>query len=117
VKVDKNIFSNNFNGLITEENHCILVSAYEEKIVGYLSAHFHSTTYANGIVGYVDEIVVLNSYRGFNVGKILMDELEKIGKSKKCMLISLATAGAKGFYEKLGYTSTADYFKKYLIRG
>ena len=33
-----------------------------------------------------------------------------------CVLVSLATAGAKEFYEALGYEAKASYFKKYLSK-
>ena len=43
-----------------------------------------------------------------------MTRFEEISKKKECLLVSLATFGAKGFYEKLGYSSKAGYYKKYL---
>jgi ribosomal protein S18 acetylase RimI-like enzyme len=114
VKIDKDIFISNFHQLIADQNYCILVAKLGENIVGYLSGYFHKTIYANGLVGYVDEIVVLDTQRNLRLGTKLMNELEIISKNKNCILISLATAGAKGFYEKIGYSSKAGYYKKYL---
>lgn len=114
VKIDKDIFIHSFPQLITDQHHCILVAQLGERIVGYLSGYFHKAIYANGLVGYVDEIVVLNTDRNLRIGTILMSEFELICKNKNCILISLATAGAKGFYEKIGYSTKAGYYKKYL---
>lgn len=114
VKIDKDIFSNNYQELISNQNHCILVAELEKSVIGYLSGYFHKTIYANGLVAYVDEIVILNTHRNFNIGTVLMNELEIVAKNKNCILVSLATAGAKGFYEKIGYATKAGYFKKYL---
>lgn len=114
VKIDRDIFFNNYHQLITDKNHCIIVAKLEQKIVGYLSGYFHKAIYANGLIGYVDEIVVLDAQRNLKIGTMLMNELEVICKNKNCILISLATAGAKEFYEKLGYSNKAGYYKKYL---
>ncbi|NNE77943.1 MAG: GNAT family N-acetyltransferase [Pricia sp.] len=43
-----------------------------------------------------------------------MSEFERTAKSNKCVLVALATSKANPFYEKLGYVSTASYYKKYL---
>jgi ribosomal protein S18 acetylase RimI-like enzyme len=114
VKIDKDIFISNYHQLITDQNYCVVVAKLGERIVGYLSGYFHKAIYANGLVGYVDEIVVLDTQRNLRIGTMLMNELEIISRNKNCILISLATAGAKGFYEKIGYSSKAGYFKKYL---
>lgn len=52
--------------------------------------------------------------RDREVGTQLMAKFEQIAEQHECILISLATSGAKGFYEKLGYISKAAYYKKYL---
>ena len=114
VKIDKDIFINNYHQVITDQNYCFLVAKLGERVVGYLSGYFHKAIYANGLVGYVDEIVVLDTQRKLRIGTMLMNELEIISKNKNCILISLATAGAKGFYEKIGYSTKAGYYKKYL---
>ena len=114
VKIDKKIFNINYPGFIDDPTYSILVAELEKNIVGYLSGYFHKAIYANGTVLYIDEIVVLDKQRNLKIGTHLMKEIEIIAKNKSCILISLATAGAKGFYEKLGYFTKAGYYKKYL---
>ena len=114
IKVDKKIFTDNYREMISDKNHFLLVAELDEKVVGYLSGYFHKAIYANGLVAYVDEIVVLDCQRHLKIGTLLMKELEIIAKIKNCILISLATAGARAFYEKIGYETKAGYYKKYL---
>jgi GNAT superfamily N-acetyltransferase len=114
IQIDENIFTVNFNEIISDKNHFLMIADLEEKVVGYLSGYFHKAIYANGLVAYVDEIVVRDNQRRLKIGTLLMKELEFFAKSKNCKLISLATGGARGFYEKIGYESKAGYYKKYL---
>jgi ribosomal protein S18 acetylase RimI-like enzyme len=114
ININKAIFEQNFEELIHNNNHCILVAEINHIIEGYLSGNFYKAFYANGTVAFIDEIVVDSRCRNLSIGKRLMEEFEAIAKTNKSVLISLATSGAKGFYEKLDYSSTSGYYKKYL---
>ncbi|KAA0992146.1 GNAT family N-acetyltransferase [Dyadobacter aurulentus] len=100
--------------LLADELYCSLVAVRNEMVVGYASGYFHHAIYAGGLVAYVDEIVVDVSCRSLKIGSMLMDRFEKVAREKDYRLVSLATYGAKSFYEKLGYETKAGYFKKYL---
>jgi ribosomal protein S18 acetylase RimI-like enzyme len=99
---------------LSDTVNCLLVAVKNETVIGYISGYFHHAIYASGLVAYVDEIVVDTSYRSMQVGSILMTHFEQASKKNDCVIVSLATFGAKEFYEKLGYQSKAGYFKKYL---
>ncbi|PKA99192.1 ribosomal protein S18 acetylase RimI-like enzyme [Flavobacteriaceae bacterium MAR_2009_75] len=114
VTIKKELLEKNFQKLVLDKNHQILIAEFENAIVGYLSGYLHLTIYANGKTAYVDEIVVDTNNRGTGVGKKLMLEFERISKTNDCVLISLATSKARGFYENLAYFSKAAYYKKYL---
>lgn len=114
VIVDKSILENNIDTFINDGKHQILVAENNTSVVGYLSAYYHTAIYANGKVAYIDEIVVAKQHRGKRIGTQLLQEFERLAKSRNCVLISLASGGAKTFYEKMGYFSKAAYFKKYL---
>jgi GNAT superfamily N-acetyltransferase len=92
----------------------LLVAELNERLVGYVSGSCHVTFYAAGMTAWVDEILVAPDCRGKGVGKRLVSEFETWSTRQQCVLVALATRGAAGFYERLGYTSTAGYFKKYL---
>ena len=115
VHIDQQHLIANFETHVVDDRYCLLVATVNENIVGYVSAFFHHAIYANGEVAYVDEIVVDRLHRDSKVGTELMLRFEEIAKKRRCILVSLATFGAKAFYEKLGYSSKAGYFKKYLV--
>ncbi|MCF0075651.1 GNAT family N-acetyltransferase [Dyadobacter sp. CY261] len=96
------------------EQHSLLVAAKGELVVGYASGYFHHAIYASGLVADVHEIVVDAECRSTRMGSLLMDRFEQVSLEKGNRPISLARFGTKGFYEKLGYTTKAGYFKKYL---
>jgi len=114
ININQAIFEQNFEELIHSNIHCILVAEINQTVEGYLSGYFHKAFYANGQVAFIDEIVVDSRLRNLSIGKRLLEEFEAIAKINKSVLISLATSGAKGFYEKLGYSSKSGYYKKYL---
>ncbi len=86
----------------------------DSSVIGYLSGYRHAALYAGGETAWCDEIYVHEDQRRSGVGKQLMLDFERWAEENRCVLVSLATAGAKSFYETLGYTSKASYFKKYL---
>ena len=45
-----------------------------------------------------------------------MGALEAWALRQNCVLVSLATAGSRDFYESRGYMSKAGYYKKYIAR-
>ncbi len=95
----------------------VAVAADGTELCGYISGTRHATFYANGNTAWVDEILVVESSRGNGTGRLLLADFEDWALSGGCVLVGLATAGAKSFYERLGYASKAGYFKKYLVRG
>jgi GNAT superfamily N-acetyltransferase len=84
--------------------------------VGYLAAYYHPTFYAAGKTAWVDEAFVLPDFRRQRIGRSLLEAFEQWAQQQNCVLVSLATAGAREFYEHLGYTSKAGYYKKYMVR-
>ncbi|BDD04488.1 GNAT family N-acetyltransferase [Aureibacter tunicatorum] len=114
VTVDEKVFDMHFESIIADEKHILMVAERDDEVVGYFSANMHYAIYANGKVMYLDEIVVMDSARGQKIGNLLMEELETFAIEQNCILISLATAGASDFYNKLGFQTKAGYYKKYL---
>lgn len=114
IKISEQYLADNLENYINNEHHLLYVVTEHETVVGYLSGYCHNAIYASGKVAYIDEIVVNARNRGMQFGSTLMSEFESICRQRGCQLISLATYGAKNFYENLGYYSKASYYKKYL---
>ncbi|MFC7061446.1 GNAT family N-acetyltransferase [Halobacillus seohaensis] len=59
----------------------------------------------------LERICILSDYRKFGLGKVIIENLEAIAKNKGLTHIKLhGQVQAKGFYEKLGYSSESDEF-------
>lgn len=60
---------------------------------------------------HIGRIAVLSEYRGMDVGRHIMAELEKkAAEIGACRIILSAQKRAKGFYERLGYTAYGDEY-------
>ncbi len=79
-----------------------------------MSGSTRDAFYAAGATAWVDEILVVPDERGAGLGARLMNAFEAWAARQQCTHVALATRSAGPFYERLGYASRAEYFKKYL---
>jgi GNAT superfamily N-acetyltransferase len=82
------------------------------EVVGYLLATSHPAFHANGLVAWVEEVMVAEPARGTGVGRQLMAVAEAWGRRRGARYVALATRRAAPFYRALGYEDSAVYFKK-----
>ncbi|MFD1735364.1 GNAT family N-acetyltransferase [Bacillus salitolerans] len=62
-------------------------------------------------VGKMERICVLSSYRGQNLGVLVMNKLEELSKERGYSTLKLnAQTHAEGFYSKIGYETISDIF-------
>lgn len=107
---------------IIQENHLyhLLCAKVNNKIVGSLMGII-----CHDLVGechpfmVIENVIVSPKYQRCNIGKMLMSEIERIGKSMNChyaMFVSSATRkAAHSFYESIGYDiNSVQGFKKFL---
>ena len=109
-------FDLSYPALLTSGDACLLVAADGDDCVGYVLGFRHLTFYANGPVGWVEEFLVTQDYRGRGLGRALMSAFESWAAGRDCVLVALATRRAAPFYEALGYTESAAYLRKVLSR-
>jgi len=107
-------FRESYPALLAEDGACLLLAVDGHESIGYLLGFRHLTFYANGPVGWVEEIVVRDQDRGRGTGRVLMDAFEQWAAAEGCRLIALATRRAAPFYRALGYEESATYFRKVL---
>jgi GNAT superfamily N-acetyltransferase len=107
-------FEASFPALLADPQACLLVAAGGDGLVGYLLGFRHLTFYANGPVGWVEEILVRAGYRRSGAGRDLMAAFEEWARDRDCALIALATRRAAPFYRALGYEESAIYHRKVL---
>ena len=107
-------YSRALQAKLAAPDSCLLVAEENGRLVGYLAGHRHETFYAGGLTSWVDEVLVVEPFRGRGLGRQLMEAFEDWSRDAGCVQVSLATRGASAFYQRIGYESSALYFKKYL---
>ena len=107
-------FRQNYPALLTSGDACLLLADDGREALGYLLGFTHLTFFANGPVGWVEEVFVRDRDRGGGVGRALMDGFEEWAAQRDCALVALATRRAAPFYRALGYEESAVYFRKLL---
>ena len=62
-------------------------------------------------LGKLERICILEPYRKFGLGKIIINTLEEIAKKMEISQVKLhGQTQAEGFYKKLGYHTSSDVF-------
>lgn len=107
-------FHDSYAALLSTDDACLLVATDRGEVIGYLLGFSHRTFYANGAVGWVEEILVQSTSRARGAGRALMQSFEWWATQRNCVLIALATRRAAPFYVALGYEESATYLRKLL---
>ena len=110
-------FDLSYPALLAERDACILVAAQDGDCIGYLLGFCHLTFFANGPVGWVEEVMVRREHRGRGIGRDLMSAFERWAAARGCTLVALATRRAAPFYLAIGYQESAAYLRKVLNPG
>jgi GNAT superfamily N-acetyltransferase len=123
--VERPAFDQSFASLLAHRDALVLIAetltnpanpaspkAPGGEVVGYLLATSHPAFHANGSVAWVEEVMVAEPARGTGVGRQLMAAAEAWARRRGARYVALATRRAAPFYEALGYTDSAIYFKK-----
>ena len=94
-------------------NSVTVVAVLENKIVGYASVYFRK----NSKISHLESIAVDPDFQGRRIGKVLLEEVEKISVEMKCTLIILETfernIAARKLYKNSGYANellVPDYY-------
>jgi predicted N-acetyltransferase YhbS len=112
--VESEAFHRVFAELLTTPHTLLAVAEVDGQMVGYVLGFAHAAFYANGYVAWVEEIAVRSDFRGQGIGRLLMQRMEEWAEQRECKLVALATRRASAFYARLGYTPSAEYFRKLL---
>jgi ribosomal protein S18 acetylase RimI-like enzyme len=103
---------------LSSQNQKLMVAVAADRIVGFCSLTIKNNLWQAGNLGVVDELVVDAEYRGFGIGKILMEKITQIAIENECKRLELDSSfhrkEAHQFYEHLGFKSRAFWFSKEL---
>ena len=83
-------------------------------IAGYTLASCHFTLFASGPVAWVEELMVSPDWRRAGMGASLMRAAEQWAAEQGAAYLALATRRAADFYEAIGYSESAKFFRKVL---
>ncbi len=108
------VFCGLLDAKLQDPTACVMVAEHNQRLVGYVSGSARTAFFVGGMTAWVDEILVLPDCRRQGVGGKLMEAFEKWASRYGCRSVALATRVAAPFYERLGYSASAVYLKKYL---
>jgi GNAT superfamily N-acetyltransferase len=98
------------------DGHIIRCACYQEIIVGLCSLSIRNNLKAEGNLANIDELVVDESMRGHEIGKLLLQDAENIARQNACPFLGLESSllreAAHRFYESNGYKKAGYYITK-----
>jgi GNAT superfamily N-acetyltransferase len=107
-------FGSQLGAVLSDPASVLSVAVTEAEVVGYVAASLHPTLYANGPVGWIEELMVHPTHRRGGVGQLLVSTVERWAESRGAVMVSLATRRAVEFWSAVGYEASATYFRKVL---
>ena len=79
---------------------------------GYALLTVNRLLHTNGSSGQLQELVVDAGLRGSGLGSVLVEHVEAICRARGVRQLTVASRRSAGFYERMGYRSTADFLKR-----
>ena len=77
--------------------------SFENKLVGFASLHL-SRKVRGGIIGFVEDVAILEKYRGKGIGKLILKNLIRKAKEEYCYKLVLECKEQNSvFYQKIGF--------------
>jgi len=111
---DRAAFDETFAAAVAEgSDDIVLVSTDEdERVTGYALTTITRLFYTNGPSAQLQELLVEESSRGQRIGTALVTATEDACRASGVRQLTVASQRAAGYYEGLGYLSTADFLKR-----
>jgi GNAT superfamily N-acetyltransferase len=110
---DRDAFDLTFDSFAVGESNALLLVAEVDGVVhGYALTTISRLLYTNGSSAQLQELVVESSAQGAGLGSLLVEATERECRNRGVRQLTVASRRASGFYERLGYGSTADYLKR-----
>jgi GNAT superfamily N-acetyltransferase len=111
---ERTAFRESYRVLLAAPDTDVLVVEVGGAVRGYLLGFSHHSLVANGSVSWVEEVAVAAEFRRLGLGAQLLAEFERRATDRGSRFVAMATTRAHAFYEAMGYTDHATYFRKLL---
>lgn len=96
-----------FESHLRRERGAVVVAENDDAILGIATVSYNMTIRYGGEYCELEELIVDDSARGLNLGRILVQRTIDDARRRGCAEIGLylvpSTEGNRGFYEKLGF--------------
>jgi GNAT superfamily N-acetyltransferase len=79
---------------------------------GYALITVNRLLHTNGSSAQLQELVVDAEWRGSGLGSALVEHIERVCRERDVKQLTVASRRSAGFYERMGYRSTADFLKR-----
>ncbi|GAB2459858.1 ribosomal protein S18 acetylase RimI-like enzyme [Conyzicola lurida] len=110
---DREAFDLTFDAFASgDANALILVAELGGVVRGYVLTTITRLLYTNGSSAHLQELVVESSAQGVGIGSQLVESIERECRARGVRQLTVASRRSAGFYERLGYLSTADFLKR-----
>jgi GNAT superfamily N-acetyltransferase len=96
----------------TAETVLLVVEDDDGVVRGYALTSIVPLLYTNGPAAQIHELVIDEAARGHDLGSQLVHAVEQECLSRGVRQLTVASRRAAGFYDRLGYHSTAEYLKR-----
>jgi GNAT superfamily N-acetyltransferase len=107
-----------YDSALVSESKTYLCATNEHHLLGFASFTKKHNLWPEGPLGYIDELVIDEKYRGQKIGTQLLEHLIVLARSKGCCRIELDCAfyrkDAHRFYKQNGFASRAFVYSKIL---
>lgn len=108
-------FHRAFHAILQDRRSAVLVAADDDRILGYVHVLSHPAFHADGNIAWIEELFVDEEHRGTGIGRALMRAAERWARAEvQASYMALATRRAAAFYQAIGYTESASYFRRSL---
>jgi len=95
-----------------DANALVLVAEVDGAVRGYALTTITRLLYTNGTSAHLQELVVESTAQGNGIGSMLVESIERECRERGVRQLTVASRRSAGFYERLGYLSTADFLKR-----
>ena len=107
---DRNAFATSFAAMIDSQDVALLMADDGGTLAGYVMAVEFSTLFANGVVAQIEELFVKEAKRGTGTGHALVAAVVEWARRRGAVEVTVPTRRAGGYYERLGFECTAEYY-------
>jgi len=108
--IDKNKAEEVFEKINSNPNHIIAIAELDKKIIGSATLLIEPKfIHDGGLVGHIEDVVVDKNFQGQKIGNEIIKFLLEFAKNQGCYKTILnCTEDVKEFYEKIGFTLSAN---------